>query len=518
MSFFFMINTADNTFNFFVPFDKIEKSKDENGVEVMKIKGVASTTALDSDSEILEPSGFQLDKFLKSGFINYNHKSGTDPAALIGEPTRAFIKDNELHIEGILYADNPIAKSVFSMAQILEKNSKTRRLGYSIEGKVLEKSATNSKHITKASITGLAVTPTPKNPKTLLQLMKGEADLYTDFEYDNSTYEELEKAIEADGGDSNFEDAKQESVEGTKKKEKEKKIKALTKGEIYVEILGNVTQDIHKAKQIYSLVEKISSMEGKEITNETLAKAYNILELAGQETATSSADIQKAEAIEAKRALDEAKITLQKAEEAYAKTVEQPGAAAPEGTQKKDQGEKDKDGDDAEILSHAKKGDDSPTLSVEQIVEGLSKSISPKFAAVADIFKAQDEENLELKKAIDYQGEILTRLGEKLQLIEKEKAPRKSIASTSFLEKGESAEVFEKGAPGTKVFSVSRDKARLVDFLFQNSNIQKGENVNQLYATAASNLETAGQIAGTEAELSVLLKSLKNELNVEIVG
>mgnify|MGYP000234621856 CR=1 FL=1 len=79
-------------FKFFVPVD-ISKAKDENGNEIMRIAGIASTIDRDSDDEILDPSGFDLSYFMKNGFINWHHQTNNSPESIIGEPTVARITD-----------------------------------------------------------------------------------------------------------------------------------------------------------------------------------------------------------------------------------------------------------------------------------------------------------------------------------------------------------------------------------------------------------------------------------------
>ena len=59
----------NDNFKFFVPLD-FEKSKDPADKGKMIVTGVASTRDLDSDKEVLEPEGFDLSRFLKSGYIN----------------------------------------------------------------------------------------------------------------------------------------------------------------------------------------------------------------------------------------------------------------------------------------------------------------------------------------------------------------------------------------------------------------------------------------------------------------
>ena len=168
----------DNKLRFWVPLE-ISKAQNEQGITEMKIKGVASTIDEDTDGEFLDPKGFDLSLFKKSGFLNWHHKSGTDPNMIVGEPTKANITKKGLEIEGMLYNDSATAKSIYTLAQTLEKNSSTRRLGFSIEGKAIERDVLNPKKVTKALITGCAITFLPKNPNTIMNIVKGDyQDLY----------------------------------------------------------------------------------------------------------------------------------------------------------------------------------------------------------------------------------------------------------------------------------------------------------------------------------------------------
>lgn len=168
----------EEKYSLFVPIEKIEKAKDAKGNEILKIGGVASNmnVGADVDGEVLDVNGFELDQFLKSGFINYHHLAGKDPSAIIGEPTNAYVKDGKMHIEGVLYADSEMAQKVYSLAKALENSPSGRRLGYSIEGKALRRDPQNKKFISKARITGCAVTPMPKNGGTELTIIKGGLD------------------------------------------------------------------------------------------------------------------------------------------------------------------------------------------------------------------------------------------------------------------------------------------------------------------------------------------------------
>lgn len=169
----------EDKFSVFIPLE-LEKAGDgDDRYGNMKFKGIASNPNFgdDKQGEWLDPSGFQLEQFLREGTINYHHLWPDKPLTIIGEPTLAKVtKGNEFYIEGKLYKDSPVARDVYDLAEILEKNSETRRLGFSIEGKALARDPKNKGRITKAKITNCAITPAPICPGTKMELIKGGFD------------------------------------------------------------------------------------------------------------------------------------------------------------------------------------------------------------------------------------------------------------------------------------------------------------------------------------------------------
>lgn len=281
----------NDNFKFFVPFNVLEKAKNEEGKEVMRIKGIASTVDEDTDGEYMVPEGFELDYFNDYGFLNWHHQVKNNPLAIIGEPTKAFVKDNQLHVEGFLYDENPLAKQVYDLGEILQKSSKKRNLGFSIEGKVLERDSLNKKRVTKARITGLAITPTPKNAQTLAEIVKGEIhkdtvefDLIKDESNGGTCY--IVDVMRPSGGritvdtDFNIKVFKSlstdegralipESVEGSTKKtlheekNKDENLENVEKGDIFnpdfiesclYEQILDYTDNLSKAEQVFELV------------------------------------------------------------------------------------------------------------------------------------------------------------------------------------------------------------------------------------------------------------------------
>ena len=137
----------------------------------MFIEGVASTPDLDLDKQRLKPSGFILDYFLQSGFINWNHQGNVSPDALIGEPVDVRVDNEKFFMKSRLFPWSTMARSVYDLALNLETDENTdRTLGYSVEGLAME---TEDEEVSKLLVTGCACCFVPKNNKTYVQICKG---------------------------------------------------------------------------------------------------------------------------------------------------------------------------------------------------------------------------------------------------------------------------------------------------------------------------------------------------------
>lgn len=230
----------NNNFRFWIPLDKIKKSKDDKGNPVMKLGGMASTSRRDTDGESLDPSNFDIDYLKEKGIVNWNHNKSPD--AVIGEPTKVEKRNGGLYVESMLYPDNALSKSVWELAETLEKNSKTRRLGYSVEGKATERDPLDKTKVTKAMITNIALTISPKNPDSIVDIIKGN---FHDFD---STPEDLNKSI-----DEIIEDIHEE----------------IEKGEVPEMIDGNIQENRNggdKGKESHDKIVNIVRPDGMRIT------------------------------------------------------------------------------------------------------------------------------------------------------------------------------------------------------------------------------------------------------------
>lgn len=173
-------------FNFFIP-AVIEKAGEKGE---MKISGVCSSIARDTDDEVLEPNGFDFTPLLQKGYFNWNHQASKDPGAILGRPTKAQVINNgsEFYVEGFLYKGLKQSQDLYNLAKTLQEEDPERQLGFSIEGQAIDRDPINPKRIRKARITGVAITHCPKNPNTLLNIIKGE--------YSEPFVEDIEEKVE----------------------------------------------------------------------------------------------------------------------------------------------------------------------------------------------------------------------------------------------------------------------------------------------------------------------------------
>lgn len=287
----------DDKFNFWCPIGRIEKATDEAGEPVMRIGGIASTMDKDADGEYLDPSGFDVEPLKNSGMVNWHHQAKNSPAAIIGEPSKVELRPEGLWIESDLYASSPMANEVYELAKTLEEDSKTRRLGYSIEGKVLKRGSNDKKSplynkIVKAVITGVAVTHMPKNPHTFVNIIKGQVDadgIEVELEEEDDNTEERggkteKKALTTESGAALV----PESVDGQPKK-------TFSKSSVMEAIFRDIPNiTIPNAHEVYTLIKNISVMnKRKSITSEDIEKAYDALGLTPEGKASGAEDVQK---------------------------------------------------------------------------------------------------------------------------------------------------------------------------------------------------------------------------------
>jgi hypothetical protein len=146
-----------------------------------RIAGVISTELRDKQGEVLLQRGLDFGPFLKSGWFNDNHSKKTTDVLGYPQEVRKFQKGerlpdgsvaraNSTWAEGYLL-ETPEADRVWNLAQALAKAGNDRRLGYSVEGGVVERAGPDGKTVAKAVVRNVAITNCPVGEDTRLEAL-----------------------------------------------------------------------------------------------------------------------------------------------------------------------------------------------------------------------------------------------------------------------------------------------------------------------------------------------------------
>lgn len=159
---------GEENFKVFLPevsfVEKSEKSEDAHNSR--KIFGIMTTSNRDRQSEVVKAKGLEFDEFLSHGHFNDNHSQET--SAIVGYPEKAqyhkSLKEFGLSsdgwmCEGYILKGTKRSDAIWELAKAL-KNVPDRKLGFSIEGKVIRR---EDKTIEKAKIRNVAITNCPVN-------------------------------------------------------------------------------------------------------------------------------------------------------------------------------------------------------------------------------------------------------------------------------------------------------------------------------------------------------------------
>lgn len=532
-------------FSIFIPVDIIEKAdskKDKDGLpEKLCIGGVASNskTGFDKDDQHLDVNGFDYQPLLKSGFLNLEHAytKTKDASMIVGEPTNAWVKDNEFHVEGVLYKDNPKAVALYKLATALKKAGSSRKIGYSIEGSATEYNPADKRKVTKAVIKHLALTISPKCDGTNMTLLKGgdSYELQKDSEFlidivDGETrytvdkdLNIIEKAMDTGStpGKETVEDksgkalSAQEASDSHKPKEVKEINKAMTAGAVTGRDTTDqsLTQEPLKEESVDGVKKKKKKKDESDVEKQSFSKSeiyIDLFSIFNLDVESAKHVYGLAEKIQRQLTPDMAEVTkiskeaIQKAEEILGliKAEDVVVDAAAEAKKKADElkkAETDKlQGELDVILKKAEeiknKIEGKETTAVEQTATVIATpdaelvKANAKIDALAILFKASGEDNDELRKAngelkasIGKIEEFTTALSKKLGMIAEQPLDRKSVSTVSFLEKG------GEGAAnnGIKVMSISnkKHKAEVADVLYKAAEASEFKDTELVKAT-----------------------------------
>lgn len=490
-------SSIEQPFVFWCPIEKATQRVVDptTGEEEMVLGGIASTADKDADGEYLDPKGFDINPLLTSGLVNWHHQAKGQPATIIGEPRKAEIRKEGLYIETVLYPSSKIAHDVWELAQTLERDSKTRRLGYSIEGKVLkrksdDKNSPDYNHIDKAVITGVAITHMPKNPKTFANIIKGEIDDEEEEVEKDGTETSQESTSAAQAQESaglNTDKGRAlmpESVDGVKKK-------TFNKAEVLERLFKDIPGiSIAKAEDIYIMLNKYAIMkEHKNITEEDLQKAYEVL---GLNVESAEEEVEKGEQTEkgcgsgdggSEKVLKKAKAKKEDEEEETEETEE---TETEEEEVEEAQETEETETEETTEQKKVEKGGNNRFDRLEKALATSYMGTEKGLRAVGVLIKglqsdlqASRQENAELRELCKSNQDELENMRTALEAFGAQVPARKSISAARVvergfqkgndndLEKGGAGKGEGKGDGGPTVVSMSRNRALVAEILDQ---------------------------------------------------
>lgn len=501
------METIEEKFVFWCPLQKSEDLIDPTtGERIMRLGGIASTSDEDSDGEFLDPKGFDIKPLITSGMVNWHHQAKEHPDTIIGEPSKAEIRPEGLYLETDLYPSSKVACDVWELANTLEKDSKTRRLGYSIEGKVLkrksnDKSSPDYKHIEKAVITGVAITHMPKNPKTFANIIKG--DIEDDFNEEEKEEKKEEKSMNIETGAA----LKKESVDH------DLKVTTFSKAEVLEKLFKDIPGiSIKKAEYIFIMLQKFANMKGKsQITEDDITKAYEALGLN-----IESSDIEKGCG-----AVDGGDVTKEPIAKANSKRGNEVAEEPTEEDQTVEEPESEKEEDEVSE-SRVKKAEGGNRFDRIEKAIAASHQINSKYIRALGVMikdasqkldAAAEREN-ELRDIIKAQDETISILSEKMEEFGNYTPAPKSLSHARPVErtfaKADDADITKGGESDTSLNAISMSKnPNQVAELLDQATFAKG--YDEEFSKACTAFEAIHNLPAN------IIARMKNEYGVEIV-
>jgi len=163
---FFISENEFRVWNPNVSFIAKSEGEGEEEYNSRKIKGIMTTPTYDRQGESLFSKGLDFNPFLENGHFNDNHSQAT--GAIVGYPEAVnyskdiIVKGKKREgwiCDGYVLKGTKRSDEIWELAKALQ-NTPNRRLGFSVEGKVVER---EGNVIKKAFIKNVAITNCPVN-------------------------------------------------------------------------------------------------------------------------------------------------------------------------------------------------------------------------------------------------------------------------------------------------------------------------------------------------------------------
>jgi hypothetical protein len=169
-----------NNILFDIPLMKSEDASDDRWL----VQGVASCEVVDADGEEVVQKGIDCAPLMARGYINWDHRDREGPAYLIGYPLEfRVVKAHDfarqlgksvdgpaLWVKGELYKNKPVARAVWEHIQATAGGP--RQLGWSVQGRIVERDGVKKSRIVKSQLHHLAITHQPIQQLTFAEMVK----------------------------------------------------------------------------------------------------------------------------------------------------------------------------------------------------------------------------------------------------------------------------------------------------------------------------------------------------------
>lgn len=163
------------------PVEVVKAGDDEVAARPLgMIRGITSSEIRDLDGEVILQKGLDWSEALSTGYLTHEHPLGS--LNIVGFPQKIMPTTVEKGgktfsatlLEGALYLDDKVGKSLWDKAVTMQKAGGQRRLGLSIEGKVKPGARKSNGEIDGISVKSVAISSQPRNRTSWWQpVMRG---------------------------------------------------------------------------------------------------------------------------------------------------------------------------------------------------------------------------------------------------------------------------------------------------------------------------------------------------------
>lgn len=154
--------------------------------EYVDFEGIAATDDADLADDISLTGGIDWQHFVRHGSFNWDHKN--NPEDWVGvpleiRPNAVFKGVKGVYVKGRLMLKQARAREIINTLRALKAAKTDRRMGLSVQGKVLVRDPLNRRRILRSLVNKISFTPHPVNTNTFVDLLKSldaEQGIYLD--------------------------------------------------------------------------------------------------------------------------------------------------------------------------------------------------------------------------------------------------------------------------------------------------------------------------------------------------